>query len=103
MLVRSPMSKHQCQLYEKYKDEILFMGISSMNDYPLNQRGRACPGRRDYVSLFPGFLHMMREPEKEFPSHVKTLLMSQSDFSLPHGYPARDYSVPRVYDFTYSG
>merc|ERR1712217_948404 len=44
----------------------------------------------------------MRDPEKFFPPHVKTLLMSQSDFSLPK-YPKRDYSVPRKYDFTYSG
>ena len=47
-------------------------------------------------------LHMMREPEKHFPPHVKTLLMSQSDFSLPD-YPERDYSVAKEYDFTYSG
>merc|ERR1711870_72853 len=84
---------------EKYKDDILFMGISSMNDYPLHS-GRDYDNT-DYVGMFPGFLHMMREPEKHFPPHVKTLLMSQSDFSLPD-YPARDYSVPRKYDFTYS-
>jgi len=101
ILVRSHMSPHQCKLYEKYKDEILFLGISSMNDYPLNPEGKTCPGKSDYVSLFPGFLHMMREPEKEFPPQVSTILMSQSDFSLPK-FPARDYSVPRKYDFTYS-
>jgi len=43
----------------------------------------------------------MHEPEKHFPPHVKTLLMSQSDFNLPD-YPERDYSVPKTYDFTYS-
>lgn len=94
MLVRSQMDAHQTQLYQKYKDEILFLGISSMNDYPLNERV-------NYVGMFPGFLHMMREPEKHFPKHVKTILMSQSDFQLPD-FPERDYSVPRKYDFTYS-
>jgi len=89
------MNSHQHHLYQKYKDEILFLGISSMNDYPLNEK-------IDYVGMFPGFLHMMREPEKHFPPHVKTILMSQSDFSLPN-YPERDYSIPRKYDFTYSG
>mmetsp|Transcript_6280 Transcript_6280/g.11501 ORF Transcript_6280/g.11501 Transcript_6280/m.11501 type:complete len:236 (+) Transcript_6280:1-708(+) len=44
----------------------------------------------------------MHEPEKHFPPHVKTILMSQSDFNLPH-YPARDYSMKRKYDFTLSG
>merc|ERR1712113_948222 len=41
-------------------------------------------------------------PDKVFPPTVKTLLMSQSDFQLPD-FPARDYSVPRKYDFTLSG
>jgi len=94
ILVRSQMDSYQKSLYQKYKDEILFLGISSMNDYPLS-------GEDNWVGMFPGFLHMMREPEKHFPPHVKTLLMSQSDFSLPD-FPARDYSVPRKYDFTYS-
>jgi hypothetical protein len=99
ILVRSQMSSHQRQLMDKYKDKILFMGISSMNDYPLNSDGKSSS---EYVGLYPGFLHMMREPEKHFPAHVKTILMSQSDFQLPE-YPARDYSIPRKYDFTFSG
>jgi len=94
ILVRSQMSVRQRELVQKYKNDILFLGISSMNDYPLNQEV-------DYLGMFPGFLHMMHDPEKHFPPHVKTLLMSQSDFSLPN-YPERDYSVPRKYDFTYS-
>ena len=38
-----------------------------------------------YVGMFPGFLHMMHPEEAkiQFPPHVKTLLMSQSDFNLP--------------------
>lgn len=97
ILVRSPVNMQQHRLYQKYKDEILFLGISSMNDYPLKQQG----DEFDYLGMFPGFLHMMREPEKHFPPHVKTILMSQSDFSLPR-VPPRDYSVPKKYDFTYS-
>ncbi|CAE8588080.1 unnamed protein product [Polarella glacialis] len=99
MLVRSPPNGVQQKLYQKYKDDILFLGISSMNDYPLKREGSH--DKADYLGMFPGFLHMMREPEKVFPPHVKTLLMSQSDFSLPD-VPARDYSVPKKYDFTYS-
>jgi hypothetical protein len=59
-----------------------------------------------YLGLFPGFLHMLHEPEKHFPPHVKTVLMSQSDFQLPDPGP-RD--LPQIgsereykYDFTYA-
>merc|ERR1719223_1438938 len=54
--------------------------------------------------MFPGFLHMLRpdDAKRTFPPHVKLLLMSQSDFQLPSHAP-RDYSVPRKWDFTYSG
>jgi len=95
ILVRSHMSQHQRKLFEQHKDEILFIGISSMNDYPLSDDGV------DWVGMYPGFLHMMRDPEKHFPPHVKHLLMSQSDFSLPD-FPWRDYNKPKLYDFTYS-
>jgi hypothetical protein len=97
ILVRSQMSPGQTAMYRKYQKDILFIGISSMNDYPLENDKPT-----EYIDMFPAFLHMMREPEKVFPPHVKTLLMSQSDFSLPEWYPARDYSVPKKYDFTYS-
>lgn len=99
ILVRSQPNGYQQQLYHRYEKEILFLGISSMNDYPLKEVGST--DTNDYVGMFPGFLHMMREPEKAFPPHVKTILMSQSDFSLPN-VPPRDYSVPKKYDFTYS-
>jgi len=102
ILVRSHMSEHQYRLYQKYKDDILFIGISSMNDYPLHSGKFDGSDHHDYCSMFPGFLHMMRDPEKCFPPTTKHLLMSQSDFSLPD-FPERDYSVPRNYDFTYSG
>lgn len=96
ILVRSQMSPDQIRMYQKYKDDILFLGISSMNDYPLHETV-------DYCGMLPGFLHMMRDADRDkcFPPHVKTLLMSQSDFNLPD-FPERDYSIPRKYDFTYS-
>merc|ERR1712232_1127796 len=52
-----------------------------------------------YVGLFPGFLNMYRHPENIFPSHVKVLDMSVSDFYLPDpGSP-----LPKKWDFTFSG
>lgn len=105
ILVRSPFRGiHHKEMYNRLKDDILFMGISSFEDYPLNS-GNPFSGHLDeqyYLNLFPGFLHMMHEPNKYFPPHVKTILMSQSDFSLPI-VPPRDYSIPRKYDFTLSG
>eukprot|EP00747_Dinoflagellata_sp_TGD_P063086 gnl/TRDRNA2_/TRDRNA2_153301_c0_seq1.p1 gnl/TRDRNA2_/TRDRNA2_153301_c0~~gnl/TRDRNA2_/TRDRNA2_153301_c0_seq1.p1 ORF type:complete len:553 (-),score=92.43 gnl/TRDRNA2_/TRDRNA2_153301_c0_seq1:10-1668(-) len=98
---RSPGAE---RLYKKHKDEILFLGISSFEDYPLdamNPFSTRFP-REKYREMFPGFLHMMHKPEEYFPPNIKTLLMSQSDFNLPE-YPPRDYSIPRKYDFTLSG
>ena len=61
---------------------------------------------RYYLGIFPGFLHMLHHPEQHFPPHVKTLLMSQSDFQLPDP-GTRD--LPQIgsdreykYDFTYA-
>lgn len=102
MLVRAPwQSRHEEELFDKYKKEILFIGISSLEDYPLPGPNPFSPNfpRDKYVGLFPGFLNMYRNPEKIYPSHVKTLLMSQSDFSLPPMQPA----LPKIYDFTFSG
>jgi hypothetical protein len=104
MLVRAAMNKKQRALFEKHKNDILFMGISSFEDFPLPSVN-PFSGRYpldEYLGLFPGFLHMLHQPEKVFPPHVKTILMSQSDFSLPN-VPPRDYSKPKKWDFTYSG
>lgn len=105
ILVRAPFrSPTERESFERYKNDILFMGISSFEDYPLDA-GNPFSMRfseNEYRTIFPGFLHMMREPEQYFPPQIKTILMSQSDFSLPD-VPARDYSIPRKYDFTLSG
>ncbi|CAE7229129.1 unnamed protein product [Symbiodinium necroappetens] len=102
ILVRSPFrSRHQKDLYQQYKNEILFLGISSFEDYP-QPPPNPFSGKfpiDEYVGLFPGFLHMVREPEKIFPPSVKLLLMSQSDFSLPPPQP----KMATKYDFTFSG
>lgn len=101
ILVRSMMSPHHFALYDKYKNDILFMGISSMEDYPLrspNPYSQNFPNDR-YVGLFPGWLNMFRDTSV-YPSHVKVILLSQSDFSLP---PPVTVALPKKYDFTFSG
>merc|ERR1712113_358131 len=54
-----------------------------------------------FLGAFPGFLHMMHQPEKHFPPHVKTILMSQSDFQLPDVAP-KTLDGRKKYDFTYA-
>jgi len=104
ILVRSPFrSARQEQLYHKYKKELLFVGISSFEDYPLppeNPFSAKFPVDK-YTGLFPGFLHMMHEDQakKYFPPEVKLLLMSQSDFSLPGPFKP----MKKKWDFTLSG
>jgi len=101
MLVRASFGgRREKDLYNKYKDEILFIGISSFEDFPqppLNPYSGKYP-KDEYPGMFPGFLHMIRNPEKVFPPFVKLLLMSQSDFSLP--YPSAP--MKKKYDFTFS-
>ena len=36
-------AKRERELYEQYKDDILFMGISSFEDYPLDARNPFSP------------------------------------------------------------
>jgi len=101
ILVRAPMeSPHQMKMFERLKNDILFIGLSSFETFPLpspNPFSGSWPEDK-YLGLFPGFLHMMRDPSI-FPSHVKLLLMSQSDFALPNEVPTKI----KKYDFTFSG
>jgi len=107
ILVRSPFRGVDDEaLYNFYKDDIVFLGISSFESFPLTSCNphSAVYDSKYYTHKFPGFLHMMREPEMYFPNSVKTLLMSQSDFMWED---ARRYGeqheVEKIYDFVYSG
>ena len=106
ILVRSPLNEKQLAMYEKYKNDILFLGISSFEAYPMNSPNPYSANFTEdiYRGLFPGFLTMMREPEKFFESHVKTVLLSESDFGLDSALLfGRKNSQEKLYDFTYSG
>lgn len=102
ILVHSPFqNSHEEQLYERHKNELLFIGISSLEDFPLpppNPFSAKFP-KDKYVGLFPGFLNMYRHPEEIYPSHVKYLDMSQSDFCLPGAFEPME----KKWDFTFSG
>jgi hypothetical protein len=108
ILVRAPFrNRQQKELYLKYKDEILFLGISSFETYPLSSPNpfSANFSNNEYRALFPGFLTMMRHPEEYFDPSVKTILMSQSDFELDVPMRVGDRRNPNdlKYDFTFSG
>lgn len=109
LLVRAPFgasgnAAHERGLYEKYKDEILFLGISSFEEYPLDAFNPFSPRINStyFLGAFPGFLHMLRDPDQHFPPHVKTILMSQSDFQLPNIRNPETLNVEKKYDFTYA-
>lgn len=108
IMVRSPFRYDDDEeLYKFYKDEILFLGISSFESFPLTSPNpySAKFESRYYLEMFPGFLHMMHQPDHFFPSHVKTILMSQSDFNLdePYRFGQSHLAERIIYDFVYSG
>ncbi|KAL7481203.1 hypothetical protein ACHAW6_006880 [Cyclotella cf. meneghiniana] len=108
IMVRAPFRENDDEdLYHFYKDEILFLGISSFESFPLKSCNPYSARYESdyYLSMFPGFLHMMRHPEHHFPPEVKTILMSQSDFMLdePMRYGQSHANAEKVYDFVYSG
>jgi len=106
--VRSPFrGKDDEELYRFYQDEILFLGISSFEAFPLPPPNpySAKFDKDYYIDMFPGFLHMMHKPEEHFPPTTKTILMSQSDFNLygPETYYMQHKNEEKIYDFVYSG
>ena len=108
ILVRSPFQNvRQKEMYLQYKDEILFLGISSFESYPLSSPNpySANFSNDEYRGLFPGFLTMMPHPESYFAPHVKTILLSESDFNLdgPLQFGKKYENRPKLYDFTFSG
>jgi hypothetical protein len=108
ILVRSPFRQADDEdLYAFYKDDILFLGISSFESFPLtspNPYSTNYPEEK-YLNLFPGFLHMMRDPDEHFPRNVERILMSQSDFVLdgPAKIGREHANDEKIYDFVYSG
>jgi len=107
MLVQSAFSHpEEKAAFEKYKDDILFLGIMSYETFPFPSPNPHANkfGRDDYLDIFPGWLNMYRNPEEIFPDNVKILQMSQSDFALPE----IDYEVEvkegkhiKRFDFVY--
>ncbi|KAL7445575.1 hypothetical protein ACHAXM_009931 [Skeletonema potamos] len=108
IMVRSPFrNKDDEELYHYYKDEILFLGISSYESFPLTSPNPYSSRYESsyYLNMFPGFLHMMHHPTQYFPRSVKTILMSQSDFNLeePYRFGQKHEDEEIMYDFVYSG
>ena len=108
ILVRSPFQyPHQKKMYLKYKDDILFLGISSFESFPLSSPNpfSANFSQDEYRGLFPGFLTMMPDPDSYFAPSTKTILLSQSDFNLeePLAFGKKYAGAKKKYDFTFSG
>jgi hypothetical protein len=68
-------TKEQEQMYEKYKNDILFLGIMSYETFPFpgpNPWSNQFP-RDKYLDKFPGWLNMYRNPNEIFSPQVKIL------------------------------
>lgn len=108
IMVRSPFrGVDDEQLYRWYQDEILFLGISSFEAFPLTSPNPYSQKFKSeyYLNMFPGFLHMMHDPQQHFPESVETILMSQSDFNLEEAerFGRQRANEEVIYDFVYSG
>ena len=108
IMVRSPFRSHDDEdVYKFYHDDILFLGISSFESYPLTSPNpySAKYESKYYLNMFPGFLHMMRDPDEHFPRRTERILMSQSDFNLdaPERFGRDHADDEMIYDFVYSG
>ena len=113
------MDKEHKKLFEKYKAEILFLGIMSYEKFPLvspNPWSYEPSPDEDYLSMFPGWFNMYRNPEEIFKNakhndgtagngvEIKVLDMSQSDFDFPRIHyeeEVRDSKHVKQFDFTY--
>ncbi len=108
IMVRSPFRNRDDEdVYRFYREDILFLGISSFESFPLKSPNPYTAEYESeyYLNMFPGFLHMMRDPNLYFPTWVKTILMSQSDFMLdgPEKFRLEHANDEKIYDFVYSG
>uniref|UniRef100_A0A7S2IBL4 Glycosyl transferase family 1 domain-containing protein n=1 Tax=Helicotheca tamesis TaxID=374047 RepID=A0A7S2IBL4_9STRA len=112
ILVKRPIihEENVWALFKKYRKDILFMGISSFEMYPRSSPNPFSKNFSDdlFSSIFPGWLHMERNPEEVFPENVKRILLSESDFKLKapleQGYSyERRGQQKRKYDWVFSG
>ena len=107
ILVRSPFETvEQEDLYEMYKNDILFLGIMSNEAYPLRSPNpwsfEFAP--EEYVSRFPGWLNMYRNPEAILSEELPVTQISHSDFSvLEIDFDAEVQAGvhDKIYDFIY--
>ena len=107
ILIRSPFETvEQEDLYELYKNDILFLGIMSLEAYPLRSPNpwsyEFAP--EQYVSRFPGWLNMYRNPEAILSEELPVTQISHSDFSLleiDFEAEVRAGLHEKIYDFIY--
>ena len=106
LMVRAPLNELHLQLFQHFQHQILFLGISSFENYPRNSPNPYSNNFTEsiYRNLFPGFLTMFRDASTFFQNNTATLLLSQSDFNLDAALQfGRKNQLPKIYDFVYSG
>lgn len=94
--------------YNKYKDKILFLGMTSYLEFPnvvSNPQDLYSDKNNDtwkfnYTKKIKGWLHCFRNPSQIFPSDVKLSLISESDFG-DYKIIKPNKNVKKKYDFIY--
>ena len=108
VLVEFIMNKKDKEFYEKNKDKLLFLGITSYLEFPNPVVNPHDPysdpdhkaWKYDYKNMFPGWLYCFRDPYKYISSNKPKLLLSESDFS-DETIIKPDLKTKKKYDFIY--
>ena len=107
-LVVAPMNTSDKKNYETYKDEIIFLGMTSYLEFPnivsnkldvYNDKNHES-WKFDYKNNLEGWFYCFKDPENYFSPNKPRLLLSESDFADEQTLKP-DTSVKKKYDFIY--
>lgn len=107
VLISAPMNRAQREIYKRYKDGLLFLGISSYLEFPevisnpfdIYNDPKHETWDFNYSETLNGWLHPFRNPEVYIKGDRPKILMSESDFA-DHNI-IRPVKTEKRFDFIY--
>ena len=108
VLLSTAMNRSAMETYKKYKDKLLFLGITSYLEFPgvisnpfdVFNDPKHETWNFDYSNEMKGWLYSFRNPEMYIKGNKPKILLSESDFA-DHSIIKPDPSVDKIYDFIY--
>ncbi len=108
VLLSTAMNRSAMETYKKYKDKLLFLGITSYLEFPgvisnpfdVFSDPKHETWNFDYSNEMNGWLYSFRNPEEYITGNKPKILLSESDFA-DHSIIKPDTSVDKIYDFIY--